>query len=104
MKITALITSILLSAGAASAQSTFDASKEFSTKCAMCHGPDGRAKTPMGQRIGAKDLGSAEVQKMSDAEIAKTIAKGNGRMPGYESIFSEKQVAAMVKYVRALKK
>ena len=36
----------------------------FKSKCAMCHGPDGK-----GKMAGTKDLGSAEVQKASDADL-----------------------------------
>ena len=41
----------------------------FATKCAACHGKDGSANTAMGKNMKIRDLGSADVQKMSDKEI-----------------------------------
>ncbi|HLK32337.1 MAG TPA: cytochrome c [Terriglobales bacterium] len=76
----------------------------FKTKCAMCHGADGKGETAMGKRLGIKDLGSAEVQKQSDAELNTVITKGKGKMPGYEGKLTGDQIQDLVKYIRTLKK
>src|SRR5438270_11315923 len=52
-----------------------DAAATYKTKCAMCHGADGKGDTPAGKKMGAHDFGSAEVQKMSDADLTQAIAK-----------------------------
>lgn len=74
----------------------------FKSKCAMCHGPNGEGKG----KIPA--LGSADVQKMSDADLKKTITEGtktaNGMMPKYGDKLSSTQIDDLVKYVRSLKK
>ena len=47
-----------------------DAAADYKAKCATCHGPDGKGDTAMGKTMKVKDLGSAEVQKQSDADVA----------------------------------
>ena len=72
----------------------------FKSKCAMCHGPDGKGKLP-----GTKDLGSAEVQKASDADLTATITNGRPpKMPSYKGKLTDDQIKDMVKYIRSLKK
>lgn len=75
----------------------------FSEKCAMCHGKDGKAQTEMGKKIGAKDLTSQEAKSLTDAQIEAQIAKGKGRMPGYEGILTDKEILTLVKYLKTLK-
>jgi mono/diheme cytochrome c family protein len=75
----------------------------FKAKCAMCHGADGKGETAMGKRLGIKDLGSADVQKQSDAELTSDISKGKGKMPAYEGKLSGDQIQELVKFIRSLK-
>jgi len=75
----------------------------FREKCAMCHGKDGKAQTEMGKKLGAKDLTSSEAQSLTEAQIQTQIAKGKGRMPGYEGILTDKEIREVVKYVKSLK-
>jgi cytochrome c6 len=76
----------------------------FKARCAMCHGPDGKGDTAMGKKFGLKDLGSAEVQATSDADLTAIITKGKDKMPEYGSKLSKEQIDGLVKYVRSLKK
>lgn len=71
----------------------------FKSKCAMCHGADGKGKEAMKTR----DLSSADVQKQSDAELSAIITNGKGKMPPYKSMTPD-QVKDMVSYIRSLKK
>jgi len=72
----------------------------FKSKCAMCHGPDGK-----GKMAGTKDLGSAEVQKASDADVAAVITNGKPpKMPKFEGKLTADQIKDMVKYIRSFKK
>jgi cytochrome c6 len=81
---------------------SFDAAKTFHDKCAMCHGKDG-ISTFMGRNVGAADLNSAKVQSMSDKDLHETIDKGKNKMPAYgKALGSDKNIDAMVKYVRTL--
>jgi mono/diheme cytochrome c family protein len=96
-----LALALMFSASAFAADSGADL---FKTKCAACHGADGKGETAMGKRLAIKDLGSADVQKQSDADLTTAIAKGKGKMPGYEGKLSADQIQDLVKYVRSLKK
>ena len=76
----------------------------FKGKCAMCHGPDGAGKTPMGEKLKIPDMHSADVQKKSDADLKTVIAKGKDKMPGYETKLSKEQIDKLVSYIRELGK
>jgi|HubBroStandDraft_6_1064221.scaffolds.fasta_scaffold68238_3 cytochrome c6 len=80
-------------ADVASAEATFKA------KCAACHGADGKGKEMMKTR----DLGSADVQKQTDADLTTIISKGKGKMPAYGTLTPD-QVKDLVTYIRSLKK
>lgn len=72
--------------------------------CKMCHGADGSGSTPAGKAMGARDLRVPEVQKQTDAEIAKIVSDGRKKMPAFKNQLSEKEIAAVVAYVRTLAK
>ena len=76
----------------------------FKAKCAMCHGADGSGATPMGKSMGMKDLGSADIQRMSDADLTAAITNGKGKMPAYKGKLTDAQIRDMVSYIRTLKK
>lgn len=76
----------------------------FGTKCASCHGKDGSGNTTMGKNMKLKDLGSADVQKQSDAELKTVVEKGKGKMPAYGTKLSATQIDDLVKHIRSLKK
>jgi len=77
-----------------------DAAADYKAKCAMCHGADGSGKASMG----TKDLGSADIQKMSDADLTGAITNGKGKMPSYKGKLTDAQISDLVKYIRTLKK
>lgn len=76
----------------------------FKSKCAGCHGPDGKGQTAMGKMMHLKDLGSPEVQKMSDAELHKLITEGKSPMPAFGKQLSKTQITEVVEYIRSLGK
>lgn len=76
----------------------------FKAKCAACHGATGAGDTTMGKNLKLKDLGSPEVQKLSDDELTTIISKGQGKMPAYGSKLTTEQVGDVVKFIRTLKK
>ncbi len=80
----------------------------FGMGCATCHGQDGRTPTPIGKSMypRAVDLGSADVQEMSDAEMFWVIKNGirlTG-MPGFANINSDQEIWQLAWYVRSLGK
>ena len=80
-----------------------DDAATFKAKCAMCHGADGKG-TAIGQKMGAHDFTSADVQKMSDAELTEVISKGKNKMPAYAGKLQESDIKGLVAYVRQLSK
>ena len=93
---------LVVCAGSARGQNSGEAL--FKTKCAACHGPDGKGAVPMGKTLGAKDLSSAEVQKQSDPQLTEVVTKGKNKMPAYDGKLSKEQIAQLVAYIRDLGK
>ena len=76
----------------------------FKAKCAMCHGADGAGQTGMGKSMGLRNLGSADVQKQSDADLTGIITNGKNKMPSYNGKLTADQISDVVKFIRTLKK
>lgn len=97
---------VFLALGATSL-SAADGRETFEQHCIACHGADGRARTPAGKKLGAKDLGES---RLPDAEIEKQIldgvrdAKASHRMPPFREKLSRDEVAALVVYVKTFRK
>jgi mono/diheme cytochrome c family protein len=75
----------------------------FKGKCAMCHGADGKGQTAMGKTLNLRDLGSADVQGQSDADLTNIVTNGKGKMPKYDGKLTKDQISDVVKYLRTLK-
>lgn len=75
----------------------------FKGKCASCHAADGTGSSPIGKKMGLRDLGSAEVQARSDAELKTITMEGKGKMPAYKGKLSDADVDAIVKHIRTFK-
>ncbi len=80
-----------------------DDAATFKAKCAMCHGADGKGSA-VGQKMGVHDFTSADVQKMSDAELTEVITKGKNKMPSYAGKLQESDIKGLVGYIRQLGK
>src|SRR6476646_5237879 len=78
-----------------------DAAAIFKTKCAACHGPDGKGDTAMGKKLGVRDFASPEVQKQSDDELAAIINDGKNKMPAYKKSLKPEEVKALVAFIHA---
>ena len=76
----------------------------YKSKCAMCHAADGSGSVPMGQKTGAHDFRSAEIQKMTDAQLTEITAKGKNKMPAYEKKMTADEIKGLVAYIRELMK
>jgi mono/diheme cytochrome c family protein len=79
-----------------------DGAAIYKTKCTACHGADGSGQTPVGKSLKLPALGSAEVQKMTDADLTRIIIEGKGKMPA--SKLSADDAKAVLAFVRAFKK
>ena len=76
----------------------------FKQSCAMCHGADARAQTPMGKSLKIPDLHSAAVQQKTDAELTTIISDGKGKMPPYKAKLKPEQIKDLVTYIKSLGK
>lgn len=99
-----MVTVGLIALCAKSSQAQSAGETLFKSKCAACHGPDGKGEVPMGKKLGAHDLNSAEVQKQSDAQLTEVVTKGKNKMPAYEGKLSKEQIAELVAYMREIGK
>jgi cytochrome c6 len=81
-----------------------DAAALYKTKCAACHGVDGKGETAIGKTNKIRDLGSAEVQAQNDADLTSIITSGKGKMPAYGKSLKPDQIKDLVAYTRTLAK
>jgi len=89
----------------ASSAIAFDASSVYNSKCAGCHGRDGRARSLHAKHEHARDLTSGEWQDgVSDERIYNSISNGKGKMPAFKKKLSDSQIDELVNYVRRLRK
>ena len=93
---------VVVFAGPSRAQSAGE--KLYKSKCVACHGADGKGDTPTGKKLGARDLGSTEVQSQSDAQLIDLVTKGKGKMPAYGKTLKDDEIKDLVGYVRDLAK
>jgi mono/diheme cytochrome c family protein len=74
-------------------------------KCSVCHAKDGSGNTAKGRKVKAKDLRSAEIQKLTDAELIKDVGQGKGKdMDGFEKELGADMIKQLVVYCRSLAK
>ena len=92
-------------AASTSAAGGGDATSVYNSKCASCHGRDGRARSAHARHENARDLSSAEWQdSVSDELIYNSISNGKGKMPGFKKKLSDAQMDELVSYVRRLRR
>lgn len=108
---------ILIAAAFALASSTaFAADKKierlWKSKCASCHGADGKGETEKGKKMKIMDMTTADFQKKTDDEIKKTITEGiktekdgvKKEMDPYKDDVKGETLDAVVAHIRSLKK
>ncbi len=76
----------------------------YKSRCAACHGADGKGDTGIGKSMHLRSLASAEVQKESDKQLTDIIADGKAAMPAYKDKLSGSQIKELVSFIRELGK
>ncbi len=98
-RIVAALAVCLAVAAAAPARAAEDGKALFAQKCASCHGPDGKGKTPMGKKLAAKDLTKEDKAPLD--EIAKDIENGKPpKMAAYKGKLTPEQIQALATYIK----
>ena len=100
--IRAVVVAAILMLGVAGVRAE-DVAVLYKSKCAACHGANGKGDTPAGKKLGARDLHSPEVAKMSDTELFEITKKGKEKMPAYDKKLTDDQIKSLIKYIRSLK-
>ena len=109
MKKLIIVSVALLIAGAVTVRAA-DAKENWEKNCTKCHGPDGKGKTKMGEKLNMKDYSDAKVQdSLKDEAMTKAIKDGvkdgeKTKMKGFGDVLSDDEIKALVKYVRDFKK
>jgi len=76
----------------------------YKAKCAMCHGADGLAATPMAKSMKVLSFKDPTMVSASDAQFIASTANGKGKMPAYTGKLTEPQIKDVVAYIRTLQK
>ena len=99
----------LLVAGAVSVRAA-DAKATWEKDCTKCHGPDGKGKTKMGEKLQIKDYSDPKVQAaLKDDAMVKAIKDGvkegdKTKMKAFGDALSDDEIKALVKFIRDFKK
>jgi cytochrome c6 len=76
----------------------------YKSKCAACHGPDGKGDTVIGKKLNTRDFNLPEIMKAKDQELIDITTKGKNKMPAFEKKLTDVQIKALVAYIRGLTK
>jgi mono/diheme cytochrome c family protein len=76
----------------------------YKAKCAMCHGADGLAATPMGKSMKVLSFKDAAMIKASDAQFIASTKNGKNKMPAYAGKLTDAQIKDVVSFIRTLQK
>jgi|SRR5580692_9230732 cytochrome c6 len=98
---TAVLALVLIAPSAVRAQS---AAATYKSKCAGCHGADGKGNTAPAKALGAHDFSSEQVTKESDTNLIAIVTAGKNKMPGYGKSLKEADIKDLVAYVREVAK
>ena len=78
----------------------------FENRCAACHGADGRARTPQGKKLKAKDLRES---RLTDVEMVRQIREGSrvkvgvSVMPAVGQDMTEAEIQAAIRVVNSFR-
>lgn len=86
--------------------------RAYKSKCASCHGADGKGKTKQGEKMKIRDMTAADWKKeFDDAKIKKAIEDGVARdkdgvkqeMKPLKDKLKPEEIDGLVKYVKDMK-
>lgn len=69
----------------------------YQERCAACHGLDGTGRGPGGARLGGRNLADARwFAKQDEKDLAASILRGRGAMPGFRRQLDEAEAQRLV--------
>jgi mono/diheme cytochrome c family protein len=74
----------------------------YKAKCAMCHGADGLAATPMAKNLKMLSFKDASMIKATDAQFIASTKNGKGKMPAYTGKLTDAQIKDVISFIRTL--
>ena len=75
-------------------------SQLYVSKCARCHGANGKGDTQLGREMDIPDLTTSG---MSSKRMTQIITKGDGDMPAFGKKLKAAQITSLVSYVKSLR-
>lgn len=85
-----------------------DGKTVYEISCKSCHGPDGKGNEKIAKVLKIDlvklNLVKDETIKKSDAELAKIVHDGVGKMKPFKDKVKDEDIYAVIKYFRSLKK
>ncbi len=104
MKIKMCLLGVAVFAAATLNSGAADGAAVFTSKCASCHGADGKGATAMGKKLKCKDL---TVTKPTEAQVVKAVKEGvkEGDKVHMKPIagVSDDDAKAIAAYIKGLK-
>jgi len=77
----------------------------YEARCTRCHGADGAGKTRMAEIVEPPDMSDPAWQRRrSNARMSASVSKGRGQMPAFRKKLSRQEIAAVIAYVRTLRR
>lgn len=80
--------------------------KAYDSKCASCHGKDGKGSATMAKamKLDAKlfDLTTPESVQKTEDEHLKVVADGKNKMPAYGKKLKPEEIKSVLHYIRGL--
>lgn len=77
----------------------------YQSRCAACHGKDGRGDGPAGKAFNPKPTAftdPASFKRLSDAQLKKMIIEGKPPMPAFKGSLKDQEVDSVVAFIKSL--
>ena len=84
-----------------------DGKEVYDKQCAKCHGDDGKGKTKMGEKLGAKDYSVEAVKADEGFKAVKEGMKdkdGKTLMKAFGESLSDEEIKAAIEHMKSFKK
>jgi len=77
----------------------------YEARCTRCHGADGAGQTRMAEIVEPPDISDPAWQRRrSNARLSASVSNGRGQMPAFKKKLSRQEIAAVIAYVRTLRR